>query len=124
MTRYKGRPVRGAISGFFAGFFIAIDLMFMGAIRTDSILVTVLPIAGLIIGLLLGLWAPLGRAPAPARMPAPPDLSPYIDAPPAAPPPPSGDPVQPPAAAPPTIGGTAVDPTPRDELQPPPPDEQ
>jgi hypothetical protein len=88
MSRYKGRPVRGALSGFFAGLFIAVDLMFTGTIQTDSILVTVLPIAGLVVGLLLGMWAPFGRAPAATPGGAARDLSPFVS-PPVEPPPPA-----------------------------------
>ncbi len=88
MKQYKGHPVRGAISGFFSGVFIALDLMLLGSIQTDSILVTILPIAGLLVGLLLGLWAPLGREPAAAPTAAPPDRSPFVS-PPVEPPPPA-----------------------------------
>jgi hypothetical protein len=94
MSRYKGRPVRGALSGFFAGLFIAVDLMFMGAIQTDSILVTVLPIAGFVVGLLLGLWAPFGRTAAPVGGP-PRDLAPFVSPPVEPPPPASAGPVEP-----------------------------
>jgi hypothetical protein len=89
--RYKGHPVRGAVFGFLTGVFLAIDLMFMGAIPTDSIWVTVLPIAGLVIGLALGWWAPLGRPDASVagtdRSPfAAPPSQPFVEPPPGAPP--------------------------------------
>lgn len=51
-----------ALSGFFAGVFLALDLVFFGVIRLDNIAVTILPILGLIGGILLALWAPLGRS--------------------------------------------------------------
>ena len=59
--KYRGRPVLAAISGFFAGLFLALDFVFFGAIRLDNITVTVLPILGLVVGILLALWAPIGR---------------------------------------------------------------
>ena len=60
--KYRGRPVLAAISGFFTGLFVALDLVFFGAIRLDNIAVTVLPIVGLVAGILLALWAPIGRS--------------------------------------------------------------
>ncbi|MCU1427205.1 MAG: hypothetical protein JWL83_1205 [Actinomycetia bacterium] len=60
--KYRGRPVLAAICGFFSGLFVGLDLVFFGAIQLDNIAVTILPIVGLIAGVLLALWAPLGRA--------------------------------------------------------------
>ena len=57
----KGRPVLGAISGFFALLFIAIDLVLFGKLKLNSPLVTLLPIIGLIAGVVLGMWAPSAR---------------------------------------------------------------
>ncbi len=57
----RGRPVLAAICGFFLGLFIALDLMFFGAVRLDNIAITVLPIVGLLAGAGLAIWAPLGR---------------------------------------------------------------
>jgi hypothetical protein len=59
--KYRGRPVLAAVSGFFTGLFLALDLVFFGTIRLDNIAVTILPIVFLIVGVLLALWAPLGR---------------------------------------------------------------
>jgi hypothetical protein len=50
----RRRPVLGAISGLFFGLFLAVDLLFLGVIPLDNILVTVLPIAFLVVGLALG----------------------------------------------------------------------
>jgi hypothetical protein len=58
---YRGRPVLAAVCGFFAALFAALDLVFFGAIRLDNIAVTILPIVGLIAGVALAMWAPLGR---------------------------------------------------------------
>ena len=57
----RGRPVLAAVCGFFSGLFGALDLVFFGAIRLDNLAVTILPIVGLIAGIVLAMWAPLGR---------------------------------------------------------------
>ncbi len=71
----KGRPVRGLIGGFLLGIFLDIDLVFGGVVKLNSVVLTILPIALLVVGLLLGLWAPLGRSspdrPAPQIFAAP-----------------------------------------------------
>ncbi len=59
--KYRGRPALAAICGFLTGLFGAFDLVFFGAIQLDNILVTLLPIVGLLGGVALALWAPLGR---------------------------------------------------------------
>jgi hypothetical protein len=68
----KGRPVLGAIAGLFFGLFVFLDLVFFKVIGSDSILFVALPIAGLVLGIALGLWKPLGRAPSPPMAPAEP----------------------------------------------------
>ena len=87
--RRRGRPVLGGISGFFFGLFLGITLLSLGILPLDSILLTLLPIIGLALGLVLAFTAPLGRsrdsgsasaAPAPAGAPrpgagAPPDMT-------------------------------------------------
>ena len=45
----RGRPILAALSGFFLGLFIAIDLLLFGVIPLDSALLTVLPILGLVV---------------------------------------------------------------------------
>jgi hypothetical protein len=60
-VKYRGRPVWAGVSGFFAGLFLALDLVFFGVIRLDNIAVTVLPVVGLVAGVALAWWAPLGR---------------------------------------------------------------
>jgi hypothetical protein len=98
--RSRGRPVRGAFSGFFTGLFVAIDLMFFGSITTDSVLVTALPVGGLVLGFALGLWAPFGRMRTPAAAPitGAPDVSSFAGTPASTPRPPLGDPTPPPAS--------------------------
>ncbi len=67
--KYRGRPVLAAILGFLTGLFVALDLVFFGVIRLDNDTITVLPFVGLIAGILLAMWAPLGRS----RAAAPPN---------------------------------------------------
>lgn len=57
----KGRPVLGAISGFFFGIFLSLALMMFGIWPLDALSVFGLPLIFLVIGLLLAWWAPLGR---------------------------------------------------------------
>ena len=49
----KGHPILGVIAGFLFGDFLALLLLGMGVLATDSILLIVLPIAGLVLGLAL-----------------------------------------------------------------------
>ena len=58
-SRSRGRPVLGAISGFFFGIFLALDLLMLGTFPLDSVMVEVVPVAGLVLGLLAGLFSPL-----------------------------------------------------------------
>jgi hypothetical protein len=60
--KYRGRPVLAALCGLLTGLFVAADLVFFGVMRLDNIAFTVLPILGLIAGIALALWAPLGRS--------------------------------------------------------------
>ena len=59
--RRQGRPVLGAIAGLLFGLFLAFDLILLGTIPLNSFLLVVLPILGLIVGLALGRWSPIGR---------------------------------------------------------------
>lgn len=81
----KGRPVLGVIGGLLFGVFVALDLVFFKVVASDSILVVLLPIFGVILGVALAAWAPFGgRAPAPATAAAsdaPPPDAPPPDAP-------------------------------------------
>ena len=71
----KGRPFLGVISGFFFGLFGAVTLFLFGVIPLDSHLVWILPILGIVLGLLMATWAPFGSSkvdqPTPAAAPAP-----------------------------------------------------
>ncbi|MBI4728286.1 MAG: hypothetical protein HY775_02100 [Acidobacteria bacterium] len=57
----RGRPVLGAIAGFFLGLLGAFDLMMFKVRPLDSVSVIGLPILGLVVGLLLAFAAPFGR---------------------------------------------------------------
>ena len=117
----RGRPVRGLIGGLLLGIFLDFDLALAGTVKLDSVVLTILPPALLVVGLLLGIWAPLGRTPQAAGAPAAP-LPPPVAWPESAPvegsaaPAPEG---QPPAtsAPPPAEPGA---PAPPDAADPPP----
>jgi hypothetical protein len=70
--KFKGRPIRGAIFGFLTFFFIGLDLLFFGVIPLKSAVITVLPIVGIVFGLVWAYLAPLKRrgAGVPAAPPA------------------------------------------------------
>ena len=59
--RSSGRPILGAVSGLFFGLFVALDLILLGTVPLASILLVILPILGLVGGIALGRWAPIGR---------------------------------------------------------------
>jgi hypothetical protein len=59
--RCRGRPALGVIAGLLLGLFVGIDLLALGLVPLDSALLTVLPFLGLVVGLALALWAPLGQ---------------------------------------------------------------
>jgi hypothetical protein len=56
----KGRPFLGVISGFFFGLFGGITLFLFGVIPLDSHVLWILPILGIVLGLLMATWAPFG----------------------------------------------------------------
>ena len=62
----KGRPILGVISGFLFGLFAGLSLFMWGAIALHSPLLWILPIAGIVLGLVMAAWAPFGAAPDPA----------------------------------------------------------
>lgn len=58
----RGRPVMGAIAGFFFGFFLALILQQFGVRPlSDPITFIGLPILFLIIGIALGMTGPFGK---------------------------------------------------------------
>ncbi len=72
MKKRRGRPIMAAIFGFLAGFFGAVSLLAFGVIPLESIWVTILPIAGLVVAFSLAMWAPIGARDMPIRIPDPP----------------------------------------------------
>jgi hypothetical protein len=58
----KGRPFLGVFSGFFFGLFGAATLFLFGAIPLDSHWVWILPIVGIVLGLLMATLAPFGSS--------------------------------------------------------------
>jgi hypothetical protein len=71
----RGRPIRGLFGGFLLGICIDLDLVFSGAVKLQSTLLTVLPLALLVLFLILGIWAPIGRRRLPALTPLPSPLA-------------------------------------------------
>ena len=62
----RGRPVLGLLSGVVAGVALGVVLLVFGVLALDSSVLVVLPIAGLVLGLALGLLGPFGsRSPQP-----------------------------------------------------------
>lgn len=57
----RGRPILGVISGFMFGLFLAIALFLWGVIPFHSPLMWILPIVGIVLGLVMAAWAPFGR---------------------------------------------------------------
>jgi len=57
----SGRPLRGLFAGLFLGLCVDLDLAFAGVVRLDSVVLTIVPPALLVVGLILGTWAPVGR---------------------------------------------------------------
>lgn len=52
-----GRVVLSAILAMFLMLFVAVDLVLFGVIPLNSVVVTILPLAGLVVGALLGVMA-------------------------------------------------------------------
>jgi hypothetical protein len=112
MRQRTRHPIWAAFSGLFLGLFVGLDLLFLGAIPLNSVMLTILPVVGLVVGLVLGFMGPLRKKQ--PKTPAADTTDPYV-----APPP------QPPEPAP-VVGSSdaaADEPanTPLDQYVPPPP---
>jgi hypothetical protein len=59
MGTRRGRPVLGAIMGLLFGLFLGLDLAMLGVVPLESPMLVVLPLLGLLLGIGLGLSAPL-----------------------------------------------------------------
>ena len=56
----NGRPILGIISGFLFGLFAGVSLFLWGVIPLDSMLLSILPFVGIVIGVAMAAWAPFG----------------------------------------------------------------
>lgn len=83
--KQRGRPVLGAFSGFFFGLFVGLDLLLLGVIPLDSVVLTAAPVVGLVLGIALARWAPIGRS-RPSAPTAEPAAAPAVPSPPSTPP--------------------------------------
>ena len=59
--RRRGHPVLGAIAGILLGLFVAVDLMLWKVTYLNSAALIAPPVAGLVVGVALGMWGPFGR---------------------------------------------------------------
>jgi hypothetical protein len=59
----NGRPVLGVISGFLFGLFTGLSLFMWGVIAFHSPLLWILPLVGIVLGLVMAAWAPFGKDP-------------------------------------------------------------
>ncbi len=66
----KGRPILGVITGFLFGLFLGITLFLYGVIPLSSDLLWILPLLGILFGLIMAAWAPFGKSAEPAPGPA------------------------------------------------------
>ena len=78
----KGHPILGIISGFLFGLFLGIALFLYGVVPLNSAWLWILPLLGILLGLIMAAWAPFGKGaetastattlPPPRDTPAPP----------------------------------------------------
>jgi hypothetical protein len=61
----RGRPVLGVLAGLVAGVALGVALLVFGVLALDSSVLVVLPIAGVVLGLVLGVSGPFGSRSAP-----------------------------------------------------------
>ena len=83
-----GRTIAAAVLGFFFLLFVAADLVLFGVVPLNSVVVTILPAAGLVLGAVLGALAGNRRKPTEQQAQEPP-----------APPAPPSEPFAPPSPA-------------------------
>ncbi len=58
----KGRPILGVISGFLFGFLLGVSLFLWGVIPLHSDFIWILPLLGIVLGLVMAWWAPFGKS--------------------------------------------------------------
>jgi len=100
----KGHPILGITTGFLFGLFLGITLFLFGVIPLSSDWLWILPLLGILLGLIMAAWAPFGKGTERAPAPAPP-----ANAPPATIPPATDAPVQPADTAPTDGDSTTTD---------------
>ena len=79
----KGHPILGITTGFLFGLFLGITLFLFGVIPLSSDWLWILPLLGILLGLIMAAWAPFGTGAAPSPTPPPPTNVPPAPAPPA-----------------------------------------
>lgn len=57
----RGHPVLGVVAGFLFGLFLAVTLVLAGVLALNSVLVTMVPLLGIVYGLVMARFAPFGR---------------------------------------------------------------
>ena len=71
----RGHPIVGGISGLIFGLAAGLALLAFTVVSLSSVILLIVPIAGLVLGIAWGVWAPLGAAtrglPAPPPYPEP-----------------------------------------------------
>lgn len=60
-VKLRGRPILGAISGLLFGLFAALMLVFEGLLPLNNNMLAIYPVAGLLLGLIIGIWGPFAR---------------------------------------------------------------
>jgi len=68
----KGHPILGVITGFLFGLFLGITLFLYGVLPLNSDWIWILPLLGILLGLIMAAWAPFGKGPGPAPTPTTP----------------------------------------------------
>lgn len=78
----KGHAILGIISGFLFGLFLGVTLFLFGVIPLSSQWLWILPLLGILLGLVMAAWAPFGKSAAPqpaTAAPPPPTAVPPAD---------------------------------------------
>jgi hypothetical protein len=75
----KGHPFLGVITGFLFGLFLGISLFLYGVLPLSSDWIWILPLLGILLGLVMAAWAPFGKGPGPVPGPATPPAAPAVN---------------------------------------------
>lgn len=65
----RGRPILGGFAGLLFGLFLAVELLALGTLALDSMLLALLPVLFLIVGVVWAIAAPLRSGKAAADAP-------------------------------------------------------